>query len=87
MSYLPGPVDLKKAEQKQWVKVGPQKVEKKAMSKKWVLQKLKKSNVEKVGSYMLNIWPLPFSPLSPFHPRAAATQCEGVRGVRGCGRG
>ena len=36
MRYLPVPVDLKKAEKKQWVKVGFQK-------------KLKKNNVEKEG--------------------------------------
>ena len=48
MRYLPGPVDLKKAEKKQWVKVGLQKVEK----KQWVKvtsTKLKKNNVEKEG--------------------------------------
>ena len=40
MRYLPGPVDLQKARTK-------------TMSKKWTPKKLKKDNVEKVGSYML----------------------------------
>ena len=33
MRYLPGPVDLKNAEKKQWVKEGPQTVEKKQCRK------------------------------------------------------
>ena len=53
MSYLLVPVDLKKAEKKQWVKVSPQTVEKQqTMSTKWVFKKLKKNNVDKEGVYI-----------------------------------
>ena len=48
MRYFPGPVDLKKAEKKQWVKVGPPKVEK----KQWVKvdpQKVEKKQCRKSG--------------------------------------
>ena len=80
MRYLPVPVDLKKAEKKQWVKVGFQKklkknnVEKegppKVEKKQWVKvgpKKLEKNNVDKVGLYMPTYFHIP--PYTFIYPR------------------
>ena len=62
------------------------------MSKKWVLQKLKKNNVEKVSSYMPAAWggarvTAAATPTAPARPTPPPPSVREVTGVRECERG